>query len=111
MPTCKTCSNDFQAKRSDAKYCSDACRKADKRRDKSDIVSEVINPDTVTPDSLRVQANKLVRLQREHRGWVTNGRGERILAPYAKTPETESRAAQIIDLRKRAARLEHPIAA
>lgn len=111
MPVCTHCSNDFYAKRSDAKYCSDACRKADKRGASPDKVSEIISPDTITPDSLRAEANKLVRLQRQHRGWVTNSNGEKILAPYRPTPETEARASQIIQLRKRAARIEYPTAA
>lgn len=118
MPTCKNCSNDFHAKRSDAAYCSDACRKADKRKgvspDKAPVIADTDSADVsevISPNILWAKANELVKLQRDHRGYSINSQGERILAPYKPTPETEARAAQIIDLRKRAARLQFPLAA
>ena len=43
---CKWCDKEFESKRADARFCSDKCRKAYKR--KSDKVSEIIKADTAT---------------------------------------------------------------
>ena len=40
---CEYCSQEFESKRADARFCSDKCRKAYKR--KADKVSEIINAD------------------------------------------------------------------
>ena len=46
---CLSCKKDFISKRKDARYCSDACRKADSRRiksdNKADKMSEIIKKD------------------------------------------------------------------
>jgi hypothetical protein len=62
MANCKYCGGLFEAKRVDALFCSDACRKAHKRI-KSDIISDKIKSDTVEDvrDNLtnRVQQKRL----------------------------------------------------
>ena len=53
---CKWCDKEFESTRADARFCSDKCRKAAKRkadnvseiRRKSDKVSEIIKADTAT---------------------------------------------------------------
>lgn len=37
---CKQCKTEFESKRKDALFCSDKCRKADKRADKPEIMSD-----------------------------------------------------------------------
>lgn len=43
---CKQCNSEFEAKRADALFCSDSCRKAYKRN-KSDIIPDKIKSDTI----------------------------------------------------------------
>lgn len=45
MTNCIHCKKEFEAKRTDAKFCSDTCRKANNRGIKSDKVSEIIKSD------------------------------------------------------------------
>lgn len=81
-------------------------------------------PDTRVPDQrkaceqaqeLLTEAASLQALQVADRGTrpgaVIDGKQTVIRGPYEKTPERDQRAAQIIDVRRRAARLEYPIAA
>lgn len=113
MPTCENCTREFNAKRADAAFCSDACRKAHKRNsadngaNSPDKVSAIITPDN--PDALEAEANRLVAAQREHRGTVDgpviDGRKTTIMGPYLATAETEERAGRIIALRRRAGNL------
>lgn len=123
MRTCDYCSRKFEAKRSDARYCSDACRKADKRavrdNDVRDNPKELVRasdgrrtPVKDNPVALRREADRLTKLQKHERGAVPGptieGKKTIISGPYVPTPEREARAGQIIALRKRAARLEFP---
>ena len=62
---------------------------------------------------LRREAKRLSELQISERGTHpgvdVEGNPVVIRGPYVKTPERESRAAQIVSLRKQAAHLEHPL--
>ena len=61
MALCKQCNEVFDAKRADASFCSDKCRKALSRTD-SDIIpdkmSEIIIPDKVSVTGLSVTLDK-----------------------------------------------------
>lgn len=67
----------------------------------------------MTHDEMRAEADRLTELQREHRGFTRgkdlDGKPCLVLGPYVPTEETEARAAQIVNLRRTAARLRHPI--
>lgn len=52
MTKCIQCNKEFEAKRTDAKFCSDTCRKANNRGIKSDKVSEIIKSD-IKSDTLK----------------------------------------------------------
>ena len=69
---CIKCGEEFEAKRQDAKYCSDACRKADKRnvRDNLSEINEADNvrdnldtipdPHSVIPIHLKPRTHKVI---------------------------------------------------
>lgn len=64
---------------------------------------------------LTAQARTLYKLQVQERGLrpgpIVDGKQLVVPGPYVSTPEREQRASRIIDLRKRAAHIDHPIAA
>ena len=58
------------------------------------------------------EANRLVELQRRERGTEVielGGKKVRVPGPYEPTEEREERARKILDLRRRAARMEYPL--
>jgi len=103
MPTvaCETCGQSFEAQRSTARFCSAGCRKAANRG----AVNEA--------EAMKARARELTELQKRERGTQPgpeiDGKRTLVPGPYVPTPEREARAREIIGLRKRAARTEHPI--
>ena len=65
-----------------------------------------------TPDEMLAEAKRLTELQQKERGYKTvkglDGKPTRAMGPYVPTPEREQRAAEILRLRKTAARLKYP---
>lgn len=67
-------------------------------------------PDTRTAPELRAEAERLTGLQITERGTLPHPSNPKLTVPgpYVATPERERRAKEIVRLRRRAARLEHP---
>jgi hypothetical protein len=67
----------------------------------------------MTPDEMTAEADRLVKIQREARGSEPckglDGKPSSRPGPYDPSPENEQRAAQIVSLRRRAARQKFPI--
>ena len=66
----------------------------------------------LSPDEMITAANHLTELQQKERGYKTvkglDGKPTRTMGPYVPTPEREERAAEILRLRKTAARVKYP---
>lgn len=101
MPTCVSCGNDFEAKRADAKYCGPTCRKRASRGQADEVAA------------LKARADQLSAQQKAQRGTRTftglDGKPTQVPGPYVPSYENESRAREILGLRRKAARLEHPL--
>lgn len=105
---CEACGREFSPKRADARFCSDNCRKRLSRTNSPDRII----PDTVIPDTaeaMLARADELSREQMRLRGtrpWTgLDGKPSKIPGPYQATPENESRAREILTLRRAAARM------
>lgn len=100
---CAYCETPFTSKRSDARFCSPACRNKAHRATDNDATA---NPATDTPEALYAEAQRLYEVQVAERGTALNRDNKTIRGPYVATPEREARARKIGYLRRRAARLE-----